>query len=216
MNILTAVGTAFLGATLLVGHAFGASSNSAAPANLAPVNADSKIAKEYGKSLPPIGYVQFCARGEVECKTKGGKIERVAMTSEKFDQLNQVNMYVNTKIKPMSDMDQYGVADYWTYPVTAGDCEDYQLLKKRYLVELGFAPDELLMTVVFDENGDGHAVLTVTADNGDYILDNRRNEILLWNQTGYKFLKRQSQQDPKIWVSLQKSVPQILVGTKTP
>jgi predicted transglutaminase-like cysteine proteinase len=171
---------------------------------------------EYGKSLPPLAYVAFCARaeGQSECNTKGS-VERLIMTSDKMDQLNQVNKYVNTKIKPMSDLDQYGVPDYWTYPVTAGDCEDYQLLKKRYLVQLGFAADELLMTVVFDENGDGHAVLTIMAQDGDYILDNRRNEILLWNQTGYKFLKRESQQNPRQWVSLRQSAPQVLVGSKT-
>ena len=216
MKMLNAVGTVFLGVTLLVGHAFAASSNSIAPSSLVPVNADSKIAKEYGKSLPPLAYVAFCARteGQSECNTRGS-VERLIMTSDKMDQLNQVNKYVNTKIKPMSDMDQYGVPDYWTYPVTAGDCEDYQLLKKCYLVQLGFAADELLMTVVFDENGDGHAVLTVMAQDSDYILDNRRNEILPWSQTGYKFLKRESQQNPRQWVSLRQSAPQILVGSKT-
>lgn len=214
MKFITAVGTAILGATLLSGQAFSANALTMAP----PANRGDalipNIAKEFDKSLPPVGYVQFCARGEQECQFKGGKIERLAMTAEKMDQLNQVNTYVNTKIRPIGDSEQFGVPDYWTYPVVAGDCEDFQLLKKRYLVGLGFSPDELLMTVVFDENGDGHAVLTVLADTGDYVLDNRRDEILLWHETGYKFLKRQSQLDPKQWVSLQKTTPQIVVSTQ--
>jgi predicted transglutaminase-like cysteine proteinase len=115
----------------------------------------------------------------------------------------------------VSDVDLYKTAEKWTYPTSAGDCEDYALLKKRYLQSMGFSADELLMTVLLDEKGDGHAVLTIVADSGDFILDNRRDEILRWDQTPYKFLKRQSQQDPKQWVSLQKSAPQILVSTKS-
>ncbi|MDE2447207.1 MAG: transglutaminase-like cysteine peptidase, partial [Alphaproteobacteria bacterium] len=173
------------------------------------------FATEFDKTPAPIGYVSFCARGEQECQFKGGKTERLAINADKFDQLNQVNLYVNTKIKPISDMELYGVPDYWTYPISMGDCEDYVLLKKRYLQDLGFNPDELLITVVLDENGEGHAVLTVMTDKGDYALDNRRNEILLWNQTGYKFLKRQSQTEAKKWVSLQKNTPQVLVSSQS-
>ncbi len=214
MKIINAVGTVILGVTLLSGQAFSAKIQSITPPSAQADVQTSVMAKEFGKSLPPVGYVQFCARGEDECKFKGGKVERVAMSADRLDQLNQVNSYVNTKIKPMSDMDLYGVPDYWTYPVNAGDCEDYVLLKKRYLQGLGISADELLITVVFDENGDGHAVLTVMTNQGDLVLDNRRNEILTWNQTGYKFLKRQSQLDPKQWVSLQKSTPQVLVSSR--
>ncbi len=152
----------------------------------------------------PIGYVEFCGRGEQECKFAGGKIERLALTDKSWDQLRQVNRYVNTKIRPATDMDLYGKPDYWTYPIDAGDCEDYVLLKKRYLEGLGVNADELLITVVLDENNEGHAILTVPTDKGDLVLDNRRPEILLWNQSGYTFLKRQSQPQSNQWVSLQK------------
>ena len=69
--------------------------------------------------------------------------------------LNQVNNYVNSKIKPESDLDLYKTAEMWAYPTTAGDCEDYVLLKKRYLQSMGFAADELLITVLLDEKGAG-------------------------------------------------------------
>jgi predicted transglutaminase-like cysteine proteinase len=71
-----------------------------------------------------------------------------------------------------------------------------------------------LITVVLDENREGHAVLTVVTNKGDYVLDNRRMEILRWDQTGYLYLKRQSQPAANEWVSLQKSAPQIIVATK--
>jgi predicted transglutaminase-like cysteine proteinase len=206
----TAVGTALLGLALLNAPALGSEKNTGLDTNQSEKNLGN-----YGKSLPPVGYVAFCGRGEDECRFKGGKIEKLAMSPEKWNMISQVNMYVNSKIKPVSDTDQYHVADNWTYPVSSGDCEDYVLLKKRYLIGMGFSPEELLITVVFDENGEGHAVMTIPTDAGDFVLDNRRDELLLWNQTGYKFLKRQSQLDPKLWVSLQKSAPQVLVSTKS-
>ena len=188
----------------------------AAPSALAETNSVQKVrghfdmptkgiasASIYAKSLPPVGYVDFCGRGEAECQFHGGKIETLAVTSENWDQIDQVNHIVNTKIRPATDMELYGVPDYWTYPVNAGDCEDYVLLKKRYLTELGFNPDVMLITVVLDEHNEGHAVLTMVTAQGDYILDNRRREILRWDDTGYKFLKRQSQATSNEWLSLQ-------------
>ncbi len=171
-------------------------------------------ASVYAKSLPPVGYVDFCGRGEAECQFHGGKVETLSLTSENWDQIDQINRFVNTVIRPASDMELYGKADYWTYPKDAGDCEDYVLLKKRYLIELGFNADELLITVVLDEHNEGHAILTVVTAQGDYILDNRRREMMRWDATGYKFLKRQSQPSSNEWVSLQKSAPQVLVSTR--
>ncbi len=166
------------------------------------------FATTFGKTLPPFGYVEFCGRGEDECKFDNGKIETIAGTTQNWDQILQVNRYVNTKIRPVTDMELYGVPDYWTYPIDAGDCEDYVLLKKRFLQGLGFSPDVLLITVVLDENKEGHAVLTIPTPMGDYVLDNRRMEILRWDQAGYTFLKRQSQIQANQWVSLQ-STPNI-------
>ncbi len=211
MKISMTTGVAFVALALLCMNAYASDSAVATDVKAKPINATI-----FGKSLPPIGYVEFCSHGEDECKGKGGNADLLVMSPDNWSMLNQVNTYVNGKIKPESDQDLYHVAEKWTYPTSAGDCEDYVLLKKRYLQSMGFSPDELLITVLLDEKGDGHAVLTVVSDNGDFILDNRRDEVLRWDQTVYKFLKRQSQQDPKQWVSLQKSTPQVLASTKSP
>ena len=108
------------------------------------------------------------------------------------------------KIAPISDQDLYGEPERWVYPTDAGDCEDYLLLKKRYLEGLGFPPEALLITVVLDEKTEGHAVLTVTTDGGDFILDNRRNDVLRWSDVNYTFLKRQSHSNPAQWMALVK------------
>lgn len=159
-------------------------------------------APEFGVTLPPIGYVQFCARYKAECRNVGNDKAEAELNNKTWAQLVEVNDFVNGKIAPVTDMDLYGTIERWEYPSIAGDCEDYVLMKKRYLEGLGFAPGALLITVVFDENGDGHAVLMVRTDGGDFVLDNRRRTVLRWSETGYEFLKRQSQANPRIWVSM--------------
>ncbi len=166
------------------------------------VSGERVFATTFGPTLPPVGYVDFCARNPSECTNLGGRTSVIELTPERFDLLHQVNTYVNSTIKPESDLQLYHKPEYWTYPVTAGDCEDYVLLKQRYLEGFGFPSETLLITVVLDEAGDGHAVLMVHTSAGDYILDNRRNEILRWSDTHYQYLKRQSQSDPKRWLAL--------------
>ena len=69
------------------------------------------------------------------------------------------------------------------------------------LVEAGLPRRAMRMTVVIDERGEGHAVLMVRTDRGDFILDNKTSAVLPWNQTGYVFVKREGQ-DGMTWASL--------------
>ncbi len=164
------------------------------------------FAPVYGRTLPPVGYVDFCAHFAKECAAERSTTSpRVELTPENWFSLTRINSYVNGKIRPVSDADLYQVPERWTYPVDAGDCEDYVLLKKRNLETLGFPSSALLITVVLDEHGEGHAVLTVVTDKGDFILDNRRDPILLWSKTEYQFLKRQTAKDPRQWVAMAKT-----------
>lgn len=156
----------------------------------------------YGTTLPPVGYVEFCARHQDECRKLGGRHSHIEMTEARWALLNEINFHINQAVDPVSDLDLYSQPEHWTYPTEAGDCEDYVLLKKRFLEGHGFPAETLLITVVLDEHGEGHAVLTVRTDAGDFILDNRRNTVLRWAQTQYRFLKRQSQYNPQVWVAL--------------
>jgi predicted transglutaminase-like cysteine proteinase len=70
------------------------------------------------------------------------------------------------------------------------------------LMQAGWPRQSLLITVVRDAQGDGHAVLTVKTDKGEFILDNQAEEVLLWSDTEYRFVKRQSQTDPNVWMAL--------------
>jgi predicted transglutaminase-like cysteine proteinase len=203
MKIRTAVGAALLATTLQSLPA--SATGSVAVGQSAALNL---FAIEYGETLPPVGYVNFCASNKAECAgyNMGEKLssDRIAMSPDRWNMLYQVNTYVNGKIKPVSDQELYGEAERWAYPTDAGDCEDFVLLKKRALEKLGVPAKNLQITVVLDERNEGHAVLTVSTEEGDYILDNRRNDILLWNDTNYTFLKRQSAKNPRQWVALLK------------
>ncbi len=156
-----------------------------------------------GKANPPIGHYEFCRSYPDECRVKGGDTGPAVLTEDAWRTLLDVNYTVNTSIEPLTDEDIYGVEERWAYPRSVGDCEDYALLKRKLLIDRGFSPADLLMTVVLQPNGEGHAVLTVRTDRGDFILDNMRNKVLLWSDTEYTYLKRQSADDPGRWVKLQ-------------
>jgi len=151
----------------------------------------------------PIGWVEFCIEYETECKTKPTQARDVMLTTQAWKDLERVNLFVNTHVKPMTDMEHWGVVERWNYPDDGyGDCEDYVLAKRRLLIQAGWPRGALLITVVRDKRGDGHAVLTVKTDKGEFILDNQNDQILLWSDSGYRFVKRQSQTDQNVWVSL--------------
>ena len=163
---------------------------------------NSPYMRPYGRTDAPYAFIEFCVRMPEECKAGTGKHSRVAGTAAQLFELDLVNRKVNREIEPATDMELYGVEDYWTIPITKGDCEDYALLKRQILIRAGWPVGALLMTVVLDEQGEGHAVLTARTEAGDYILDNKVNVLKVWHQTPYKFVMRQSYINPEIWLSL--------------
>ncbi len=168
-----------------------------------------------GKTLVPWGWVDFCHRYKGECASAGGPVLDVNYSAASMKRIRQINAWVNNNVKPMSDMDHWGVVDQWDYPTDGyGDCEDYALLKRRLLINEGFPVSGLLMTVVKDEKGEGHAVLTVKTSKGEYILDNLQDQVRAWNQTPYRFVKRQSQSDPNVWVDLGDPTSQPLIVSR--
>jgi predicted transglutaminase-like cysteine proteinase len=162
----------------------------------------------------PAGWRQFCAEYAPECDTMELAARDAALTSQAWNELVRINRWVNEAIKPMTDMEHWGVNERWNYPDDGyGDCEDYVLLKRRMLMQAGWPRQALLITVVRDRQGDGHAVLTVKTDKGEFILDNQNEQVLLWSETGYRFVKRQSQTDPNAWIALGDTRPAAATAT---
>ena len=167
-------------------------------------------------SRAPIGWVEFCADNPNDCRTTTSQPRDIVMTQTAWKDLVRVNRWVNETIKPMTDQEHWGVIERWSFPTDGyGDCEDYVLLKRKMLVEAGWPREALLITVVRDKKGDGHAVLTVKTDKGDFVLDNQEEQVLLWSDTGYRFVKRQSQANPNNWVSLGDTRPTVATATSS-
>jgi len=151
----------------------------------------------------PIGWIDFCTETPEECRGGATPARDIVMSQTAWRDLLKVNRWVNENVKPMTDIDHWGVVEKWSLPTDGyGDCEDYVLLKRKLLVDAGWPREALLITVVRDHKGEGHAVLTVKTDKGEFILDNQNENVVAWTDTGYRFVKRQSQSDPNVWVSL--------------
>ncbi len=151
----------------------------------------------------PIGWTEFCVEYKSECATKASAPRDIVLTAKTWSDLVKVNAWVNDSIKPVTDLDHWGVVERWNMGEDGyGDCEDYVLLKRHMLMQAGWPREALLITVVRDKNDEGHAVLTVKTNRGEFVLDNQEPEVLAWNKTGYKFVKRQSQSDQNTWVAL--------------
>ena len=158
----------------------------------------------------PNAFYSFCGAHPGECSRKNSRAgNSMTMTPERWAELNSVNRTVNRSVREVSDFMIYGRKDVWQVPAGKGDCEDFALLKRQRLIDLGWPSSALLMTVVRDRQLDGHAVLTVVTDKGDYVLDNRTGRISLWSGTPYIYFSRQSQSNPKAWVTVTTDVQRL-------
>jgi predicted transglutaminase-like cysteine proteinase len=157
-----------------------------------------------GDTRPPIGWVQFCGNKAyaAECAVDPSEPEKIELTPKLWRTVTAMNTRVNKEIEPITDMDHWGVIERWDMAEDGkGDCEEYVNVKRKRLVEGGIPRRALRVVVVIDEENAGHAVLMLRTDKGDFILDNKRNAVLPWHQTGYVYVKRESQ-DRIGWVAL--------------
>ncbi len=143
---------------------------------------------------PIAAWLDYCVRHTDDCQTDLRQPLIVTLTPDLFARLKAVNSVINASVRPMTDMQHWGVEDHWDLAEDGyGDCEDYQLLKRKRLVDAGVPRRAMLMTVAWDADHNGHALLMIRTDIGDLILDNQRDDILVWQDTGYRFIKRESQ-----------------------
>lgn len=164
--------------------------------------ADIPFMEMLGATGAPIGYVHMCQRSPGSCTHRTASPTVVSLTDQSWRDLLAINTHVNQAIVPITDDELFGHPEVWTMPTTHGDCEDYVLMKRQMLVDRGWPASALLITVVRERNGAGHAVLTVRTDRGDFVLDNQEANVLRWDETGYHYIKRQSEFDETIWAAI--------------
>jgi predicted transglutaminase-like cysteine proteinase len=129
-------------------------------------------------------------------------------------QLEQVQMQVDQKVAYASDMERFGVPDWWEPATDKGDCEDIVLAKRKKLMEMGWDADVLRIAVVIDGHGALHAVLTVdvlsqAGKPATYVLDSHFQHVEPWqvlNQYGYTWLER-SKPGSIAWSRLDNGTP---------
>lgn len=167
-----------------------------------PANAEEPFMSVIGRTSQPIGHYEFCKIHPADCAVRSKGESRVHLTAGLWNQLVDVNNRTNASLQPATDQELFGRPEVWSYADRYGDCEDYVLLKRRALIGKGWPAGALLITVVEQSNGDGHAVLTVRTDRGDLILDNLQPRIVLWHQSGYRFVKRQSEFNSGQWMAI--------------
>lgn len=167
---------------------------------LVKVSADMPVGQQV---MPPMGFISFCLKDPSQCEGGTDTPVKKALTPASWSELNTVNDYVNTNVPQVEDIANYGVSEHWSYPnARGGDCEDLALLKRKMLIERGWPASDLLIAVVREWNGEGHAILVVDTDKGELVLDNKNWAIVAWNDTPYTWIKRQSRERPYIWVNL--------------
>ncbi|MGH6846236.1 MAG: transglutaminase-like cysteine peptidase [Methylocella sp.] len=173
----------------------------AAPASAGPARVS--YAKVGGQASVPYGWAEFCRRYAGECDSGPFAPQDVNLTPRAMKEIERVGKWVNAHVKPVPDLEHWGVIDQWDYPADGkGDCEDYALFKRKILIDEGFPRQALLMTVVKDEHNEGHAILTVKTNAGEFVLDNLNDEVKSMDRTGYRFVKRQSQTDQNVWLQI--------------
>jgi predicted transglutaminase-like cysteine proteinase len=195
-NLAMALSLMVLPPPALIARAFAATAEGGGTmtASYAPIS---------GPASVPYGWADFCRRYAGECDSGPFAPLDVNLTPKTMKEIERVGKWVNAHVKPVSDIEHWGVIDQWDYPTDGkGDCEDYALFKRKILMVEGFPRQALLMTVVKDGQNEGHAILTVKTNAGEFVLDNLNDEVKPWNRTGYRFVKRQSQPNQNLWVQI--------------
>jgi predicted transglutaminase-like cysteine proteinase len=131
-------------------------------------------------------------------------IRRVTWNTETRSRVALINRKVNQQVVERPDIATYGVEDYWAIPTLQGndrygDCEDYVLMKRRDLIAAGVAPEALSIAIVETQNRSSHAVLLISTDRGDFVLDNLDPAIRNWTETTYHWIERQAPGSAFAW-----------------
>jgi predicted transglutaminase-like cysteine proteinase len=170
--------------------------NALGPAGLARHSFEFIPAKQIHEgnfTLAPFSYVRFCTANPDDCRAAAP--QTITWDYQSWVVIAGVNWYVNLTMRPVYDKGD----DTWSAGGKSGDCEDFALTKRRELIRQGIPSSALRIAVATTSQGEGHAVLIARTTAGDFVLDNRTNQLLQWNQTDLSWIKIASAENPMIW-----------------
>jgi len=152
--------------------------------------------------LSPIGHTRFCIRYPNDCEVHGidFRHRNIALTAERWDELNTVNRNVNRSITPQITPGN-GTTEEWVIAPSAGDCKDYAVTKRHELLARGWPSRALLLSEVVVPSGEHHLILVVRTQEADLVLDNLNANIRPAAMTfrQYQWVRIESPQNPKFW-----------------
>jgi predicted transglutaminase-like cysteine proteinase len=158
---------------------------------------------------PPSGWSEFCSANKTFCEGVFPNPRTIALSDETLKTLASVNKLVNAKVptEPTPALMTFNKngerINHWViYPETGADCKSFVLQKRKLLLEAGFPPEALLVTVVWSVEGFGHAVLMVRTDRGEYVLDifPWDKELMAKSESPHQFVKMQDPTDLSRWI----------------
>lgn len=142
-------------------------------------------------SAAPLAYQLFCLKNKGECRPGGAS--HAIYSASLVAKLEVVNQRVNRGMTFRSER-----KDTWSVNSKSGDCEDFVLTKRHRLLRMGIPAGALRIAAVRNSKGEGHAILVVKTDRGDFVLDNARPNIVKRNKTGYRLIAMSSA-NPMSW-----------------
>jgi predicted transglutaminase-like cysteine proteinase len=161
-------------------------------------------------ALPPMGHSRFCLHYADDCKVHGidFRHRNIALTAERWTELNLVNREVNRDIVPKLTSGD-GTTEAWLISPKAGDCKDYAITKRHKLLARGWPSRALLLSEVIVPSGEHHLILVVRTTNADLVLDNLNPNIQSVAMTlrRYQWVRIESPQNPKYWAVANLSGP---------
>ena len=169
---------------------------------VAPIPTPGAMPDSQVTAVTPPGFVSFCMRFAGQCDAAPGATSSVVLNDQTWRKLIEGNTKTYHIVLTEDDEAHYGRPEFWTIPTDGyGDCDDYAVTKRKDLLAAGFPAPALRLAIVTTANDMRHAVLTVSTDKGDLVLDNIENNILAWNATGFTWIERQDASNPMNWVS---------------
>ena len=146
----------------------------------------------------PFGHVAYCAASKSDCSKRKASAKLPSISLAK---LRSVNQAVNRAIKPVSDMEQFGTREKWVQSTKAGDCEDYALAKRARLSRMGI-PKASLLLAIGRSAGEAHTVLVVRTKDGDFVLNNLKDDVTPIGFSTLGISKIQSPTDGSDWLKV--------------
>jgi predicted transglutaminase-like cysteine proteinase len=150
-------------------------------------------------ALAPLAYTEFCFKKPDRC-APSEQIRQITFDLHNQLLIESVNRSVNRSIIPLSDPPNSRRS--WRDDAKFGDCNQFALKKRSQLLDLKLPPSALLLVVAIVPGGEGHLVLIVATDRGDFVLDNVREDVVRWDSLPYLWIKRSSPENPQFWQTI--------------